>query len=357
LTNNNKAANSGIDALLGFEFQRNCALALLLDDYKRISNREFFLCIEHHDDFLFCYRSASLCDIEFIESYQAKKLSGGVWTIDARFAEIIAKILDVGYNLNSDPAPKCSTYSHSLTFISNTEFSLSYKPTKEEEKEGKVATTHLINEQNSKEHYNSIPKDIKDKIKDKLKEYHTKKSSQLNETELNNLHIQWIDFPRNKKNQKYILDGLMQREFPQIQDHSAAVELLQSLFRDVESVYNQGKIIRLLDKTKRVEGSDIKKAINIINKEQKAFELWRAHSTALAQKFRITLAIQTDYENYIKNTFEYLKDMSNNEHQIIKTFIKENNYTDNCNKRQQQLKSKRYGYFLLCAMCLCRILQ
>jgi hypothetical protein len=106
LSTRKKAANSGIDALLGFEFQRNCALYLLLDDYNRFKDREFFLCIEHHDDFLFCYRTGCRSNIQEIHSYQAKKLSGNVWTINERFSETIAKMLEVGSDLRSDSAPK-----------------------------------------------------------------------------------------------------------------------------------------------------------------------------------------------------------------------------------------------------------
>lgn len=327
MTKKSKAANSGVEALLGFEFQRNCALYLLLNNYAEISSREFFLCIEHHDDFLFCYRSDCLSNIEAIESYQAKKLSGGMWTIDARFAEAIAKMLDVGNALRNDSAPKCKDYAHSLTFISNTDIKLSYSPKKAEKLKGKTDVIHLLNEQNSKSRYDDIPEEIKNKIKEKVHEHCTKESSTFNEAEFSNLHIQWVDFPRNKNSQKDILVGLMHRKFPHIPDHSAAVELLLSLFRDVEAIYNQGKIINLLDKTKRVEGAEIKKALNIIETEQKTFELWRTNSLELTRKFRIPLGVQRNHENHIRNTFELLKDMSNNEHQIIKTFIKENDYT------------------------------
>ncbi|WP_044313537.1 hypothetical protein ACTACH_05950 [Pseudomonas syringae] len=327
MTNKKKAANSGIDALLGFEFQRNCALYLLLNDYARISSREFFLCVEHHDDFLFCYRSKCLSNIEVIHSYQAKKLSGSVWTIDARFAEVIAKMLGVGNNLKNDPATKCKDYVHSLTFISNTDIKLSYSPKKTEKANGKEDITHFLNEQNCKSHYNDIPEDIKNKIKEKVREHCLKESTIYHETELSNLQIEWVDFPRNKNSQKDSLVGLMCRKFPHISDHSAAIELLLSLFRDVEAVYNQGKIVSLLDKTKRIEGNEIKKAINVIQTEQKTFELWRTYSAELSRKFQIPIHIQNSHESRIKDTFELLKDMSNNEHQIIKNFIKENNYT------------------------------
>ena len=134
---NKKSANAGVDALTGFGFQRNCALYLLLNDYDSFKNREFFLCIEHHDDFLFCFKTSCLTQIEEIHAYQAKKLSGAIWKINPRLSEIIAKMLEVGNDLKEDPISKSSSYDHSLTFISNTETELKYTPLKQEKKNGK----------------------------------------------------------------------------------------------------------------------------------------------------------------------------------------------------------------------------
>ena len=329
LSKRKKAANSGIDALLGFEFQRNCALYLLLNDYSRFKGREFFLCIEHHDDFLFCYRTDCRSKIEEVHSYQAKKLSGSVWTIDKRFSEVIAKMLDVGNDLINDPAPKCQSYTHELTFVSNTEIKLNYKPTKQEKKEGKKEITYLLNEQNCKSSYGAIPADIKDKINQKVDSFCNNEEITFHKIELDNLHMQWVDFPRNKSTQKDALVGLMCRKFSHISDPLAAVELLLSLFREVEAIYNQGKVITLLDSTKRVEGDEIKQAIDIIETEQKTFELWREYSIGLSRQFRIPVGVQNNHENYIRNTFELLKDMNNREHQIIKSFVRENDYSMN----------------------------
>lgn len=324
-----KAANAGIDALLGFEFQRNCALYLLLSDYSHIKGREFFLCIEHHDDFLFCYRSACRSHIEEVHSYQAKKLSGSVWTIDKRFTEVIAKMLDVGNDLINDPAPKCQSYIHELTFVSNTDIKLSYKPTSQEKKDGKKEITYLLNEQNCKSSYSAIPEDIRDKINKKVDDFCKVEKINYYKPELDNLSIQWVGLPRRKNDQKDILVGLMCRKFPHVSDPTAAIDLLLSLFREVEAVYNQGKVINLLDSTKRVEGEEIKKAIGVIETEQKTFKLWRGYSVELSRKFRISIGIQNNHENYIRNTFELLKDMSNNEYQIIKKFVRENDYSMN----------------------------
>lgn len=322
-----KSANSGIDALLGFEFQRNCALYLLLGDYDRFKGREFFLSIEHHDDFLYCYRTDCRSNIEEVQSYQAKKLSGNVWRINERFSEVIAKILEVGNDLRNDPAPKCHSYTHELTFISNSDIELKFTPNRQEKEAGKKELTHTLNEQNCRCHYDAVPDDIKETIKKKVERFCSDAEVPCYESELDNLHIQWVDFPRTKQAQEDYLVGLMNRKFPHVSDSVAAVKLLLSLFREVEATYNQGKVITLLDSSKRIEGDEIKKAIDIIETEQKTFQLWRDYSTELARKFHIPIGIQNSYENQIRNTFELMKDMMNNEHQIIKSFVYENNYS------------------------------
>ncbi|WP_319548211.1 hypothetical protein [Desulfogranum marinum] len=266
-------------------------------------------------------------NIEEIHSYQAKKLSGSVWTINERFSEVIAKMLEVGNDLINDPAPKCQSYNHDLTFVSNTDIKLNYKPSSGEKKDGKKEITYLLNEQNCKCTYDCIPDDIKDKINKKVDSFCNKAKVTYHKHELDNLHIQWVDFPRRKNEQKDALVGLMFRKFPHVSDPIAAVELLLSLFREVEAVYNQGKIITLLDSTKRVEGDEIKKAIDVIETEQKTFKLWREYSTELSRKFRVPIGVQNNHRNYIRNTFELLKDMKNNEHQIIKSFVRENDYS------------------------------
>ena len=258
MTRRKSSANAGIEALLGFEFQRNCALYLLLENYDRFKKREFFLCIEHHDDFLFCYRSNYQDKIEEIQSYQAKKLSGAIWTINERFSEAIAKMLEVGNELISDPAAKCQDYTHELTFISNTDVKLAYKPRKDEKTQGKKEISCLLNEQNWKCSYNEMPREIKQTIDKKVETFCKEKDITYHKDQLDNLHIQWIGLPRRADDQKDLLVGRVFRNFPHVSDPKAAVELLLTLFREVEAVYNQGRVIRLLDKTKRIEGSEIK---------------------------------------------------------------------------------------------------
>ncbi|EMO3465942.1 TPA: hypothetical protein L7O48_004063 [Klebsiella variicola] len=323
----NKAVNAGVDALTGFEFQRNCALYLLLDNFNSFIDKNFFICIEHHDDFLFCYKTDCLAYINEIYAYQAKKLSGKIWTIDARFSEMVSKILLVGDNLKNDSFEKSEDYRHQLTFISNTEIELKYSPLKKLKAEGATEQIVKINEQNSTCVYNDLHESIKVKIENRITEVCNEESSVFHRQELDNLHIQWVDFPRTAAKQKESLIGLMVRKFPHIADPKAATDVILTLFRDVETVYNQGQEICLLDPTKRVEGEDIKKVMNIIDSQQKAFDYWRAEAKQFSMKFRIPLSIQKNHENYILNSFELLKDMSNYDYQIIKDFVRNNDYT------------------------------
>ncbi|TMP13705.1 hypothetical protein [Pseudoalteromonas sp. S2893] len=79
-----------------------------------------------------------------------------MWTINERFSELVAKILEVGNGLINDPTPKCANYTHELSFVSNTDIKLNYKPSKKEKQNGKEEITYLLNEQNSKCIYGAI---------------------------------------------------------------------------------------------------------------------------------------------------------------------------------------------------------
>ena len=51
-----KSTNAGVDAQTGFALQRNSALYLLLEEYhSKFKERKYFICLEHHDDFIFCF--------------------------------------------------------------------------------------------------------------------------------------------------------------------------------------------------------------------------------------------------------------------------------------------------------------
>jgi len=55
----NKYSNSGVDGAGGYEFQKHCALYIFLEKYEDIKDSKYFICLEHYEDFLFCYLDES----------------------------------------------------------------------------------------------------------------------------------------------------------------------------------------------------------------------------------------------------------------------------------------------------------
>lgn len=321
-----KAVNAGVTAQTGFELQRNCALLLILDDYNFYKDKSFFICIEHHDDFLFAFTTDNYKTLQEIYTYQSKKKSGSIWTINKDFGEIISKILDTGSNLVKDSMPKTHDYRHTLTFISNTNMSLKYNPNQKDRKEGKKLVAAQINEMNEKQVFNKLHPDIKNKISSSVKEYCKKNTKTVDESEFDNLALQWIDFPTKANRQRETLIGLMRSKFPHVVDPKASIELFIELFRKVEQTYNQKNIAKLLDESKRLYANDLQRTLDIIQKEQKTYEKWRNHAETFAPTFKIPLLVQESAKDKIRETFEYLKDLTNLDHMKIQKFIQDNDY-------------------------------
>ena len=241
-----KAVNAGVTAQTGFELQRNCALLLLLENYDFYKDKDFFLCIEHQDDFLFAFTTDNYKTLLKVETYQSKKKSGAVWKINADFGEVITKILGVGTTLRKDNMPKSKIYGHVLTFISNTGMSLEYNPTKKVQSSGEKPESCHINEQNEKQVFKDLPQSIQDRFNTQVKKHCQNKLIKVDETEFDNLSFQWIDFPKTAHKQKEALIGLMHTKFPHVVDSKASIELFIELFKRVEQIYNQKDIASLL---------------------------------------------------------------------------------------------------------------
>lgn len=321
-----KAVNAGVTAQTGFELQRNCALLLILDDYKSYKDKSFFVCIEHQDDFLFAFTTDDHKTLQEVYTYQSKKKSGSIWTINADFGEIITKILGTGTNLIQDNMSKTNDYKHKLTFVSNTDMSLKYSPNDEEKEEGKKPVSIKVNEMNEIQSFNSLHSDIRNKIDSSVKDYCKKNTKKFDEGEFNNLTLQWVDFPKTANKQREALIGLMHSKFPHVVDPKASIELFIELFRKVEQTYNQGDIASLLDESKRLYAEDLKTTLDIIEKEQRTYEKWRNHAETFAPTFKIPLLVQESAKDKIRETFEYLKDLNNLDHKKIQKFIYDNDY-------------------------------
>lgn len=298
----NKNVNAGVHASTGFEFQKHCALYILIENWEEHKDRKYFISIEHHDDFLFCYQNESDL-IENVKSYQAKK-SSSAWGMTNNFYDILNKILEVGKNLKADKTPKTATYYHSLTFMSNNLIKI---------------PNNIVNETNNLLKFVDIKSDIQEEIKDGIR----KISSDL--SEINNLSFAYIDFGKTSKSQKDQLMGLFFRIFgTQVQDHKAAVETLLSLFREIETTFNQGNITNLMDDSKQLKSEKITQAINIITTKSKAFDLWRKQKSEIARILEIPVSLQNDFELAFENSFDLFKDLKQVEHQKIFHFAKDN---------------------------------
>lgn len=58
-TNIRPKDNAGVHGGGGYEFQKICALYLLLDSYSELKEKEYFIYFEHFDDFVFCFTNDS----------------------------------------------------------------------------------------------------------------------------------------------------------------------------------------------------------------------------------------------------------------------------------------------------------
>jgi hypothetical protein len=185
-----KAVNAGVHASIGLEFQKHCALSLLFEKYQDMKHKKYFICLEHHDDFLFCYQTND-DSISSIDAYQAKK-SSVPWTMNAEIFELIKKMTDVGLNLNADNMPKTNNYTHNLEFITNNSITLNNGKRKKGE-----AKSITINESNCKIKFVELDEGIKKKIEAEIRKTINDSSEGLKE--LNNISIAYIDFPKTNE--------------------------------------------------------------------------------------------------------------------------------------------------------------
>lgn len=86
MTNSQNDVNSGVQANVGMDFQRNCALYIFLNNYHKIKDKNYFIILEHYDDIVFGFIDDQNL-LEKVETYQAKK-SADIWTNNYLF-EII----------------------------------------------------------------------------------------------------------------------------------------------------------------------------------------------------------------------------------------------------------------------------
>jgi hypothetical protein len=332
----NAAVNAGVHNSTGIEFQKHCAIYLLLSRFPLLNGQQYFLCIEHLDDVLFCFVNPTGA-ITNIEAYQAKK-SSTPWTMGNDLVTIVKKLTQTGLNLIADTHPKETSYSHTLDFITNDSIKLNCGM-----KDPKLAKTETINESNDAVKYATIDPAIKANFVKKLKKVSVSAANQL--AELDNLGFMRIDLPKKSKEQKNQLIGLISTVFgEQVSDPAAAIESLLLIFRDVENVLNNGNIVQLLDASKRVESGSIQHAINIITTKAKAYDMWRKQDDKLCTGLNISVFDRDRFKTQFQNSIDLFKDIKQAEHRKILAFAKTNKlqwqtHTDEVSCIQDMYKS------------------
>lgn len=298
----NKYANSGIHAGAGFELQKHMALFLILENFNNWKAKNYFLYFEHYEDFLFCFVD-DLKLIELIEIYQSKK-NDSDWKL-SELKPILQKMLNNLTMINSDTHPKTNPYQKIAYFTSNRAINLKY-----------------IKKQNSIKHDNVCMKfsELYVEIQNHLTSAFTAPQELA---EIDNLAFRFIDLNQTTKMQKNTLAGMLSEIVGDKIDSKAAVETLLSLFRGVETNFNQGNNIELSDTNKRIEKQKVDETMNIINTKKKAFDLWRSKSNEIAEAMKILLNEREEFCDSFKTSFDFFKDLNQVEHIKIYKFVKE----------------------------------
>lgn len=314
-----KTINSGPDAQNGFALQRNTAIFLLLENYfTKFQNKKYFVCLEHHEDFLFCYLNEN-DEVNLIEAYQSKKKSPDIWRLNPELYKILTKLLKTGKGLIQDGISKSSAYNHILYFSSNQTIDLKYDPNlKGTKKDKKVPVISVsIKADNTSSNFTFLPDEIKEKIKINITE------TDLH-NELDNLSFIWIPFTTIEKEQENQLVGKIDEVFGnQIFDKRAAIDTLICMFRKIETTYNNGNSVKLLDKTKRVSNSQVENAFNILTTRAKCFDYWHNKKAEVSSKLKIKITEKETFELTFDSAFDLFKSIKEAEHKKIFNFVNE----------------------------------
>jgi len=309
-----RTSNSGVDAQIGFALQRNTALYLLLENYeKKFKGKNYFVCIEHHDDFLFCFLNEKN-EAEYIEAYQSKKKAPSSWELNSDLIEIIVKVLSTGQSLINDKIVKSENYNHILFFSTNQTINLKVH----EERKRIIKASESIKGDNSLVSFIELDEAIKEKISNDITEINLK-------SQLDNLKFIWIDLNDTVEKQENELVGQIDRVFKsKIYNPRAALNTIIKLFQDVEYIYNQKNKVKLLDESKRVTSKKIEDTFNLLTTKSKCFDYWHNQSREVSIALRIKPLDRENFEFTFNSAFDFFKCYNHAEHRRILEFVKEN---------------------------------
>ncbi|MDD3467060.1 MAG: hypothetical protein PHE67_07910 [Campylobacterales bacterium] len=297
----NKYANSGVHSIAGFELQKHIALFLILENFNDWESKNYFLYFEHYDDFLFCFVDNSQV-IESIEMYQSKK-NDSDWTL-TELKPTIEKMLESLMLIDGDTHPKTDQHQKIAHFASNKTINLTHGKKK-----------NLIKSDNEFMKFSDLDREIQNHIKSIF-------TNPAQSAEIVNLAFRFIDLNQKPENQKNALSGMLSEIVGDKIDSKAAVETLLSLFRAVETNFNQGNRLELSDVRKRVSKQKINDTMNIITTQKKAFELWRSKADEIAKAMKIFPLERKEFSDYFNTSFDLFKDLNQVEHIKIYKFVK-----------------------------------
>jgi hypothetical protein len=304
-------SNSGVQANVGFDFQRNTCIYVFLDNYNALKKQEYFIMLEHYDDIVFGILN-SKGELSQVTTYQAKK-SSTVWTTNKVY-EIIQKISNSGIEMLKDTITKSLDYKQSQHFITNNTIALDYRCLTDK-KTKKV----YINETNESVAYTSLNVDCQNALKKGNKSV---KFDNQQIDHFKNLNFNYIDLGRNTKSQLELLRGKFETVFGKsIIDHTAARDTLIFHLKEIESAYNQGENSKFNDKHKRLESAKIDTILNILFTKNLALDFCRKKVEKICEELSINVFDAMSFELDFENSLDEFKDLKQGEHQKIIRFI------------------------------------
>lgn len=302
-------SNSGVEGGSGYSFQRCCVVFLLFEDYEKLNIENYFICLEHHEDFLFAFLDENK-HLKKIDTYQAKK-SRDDWKTDSELCEIIGKMTMVGKELVNNPHYKSNNYQHTLNFLTNRNILLTSK-----KEQGVKQDKVKVQVSNRRKNYSDLTEKIKQNIETRICQ------SILESTQLKNVYFQYIDLAQSYKSWQRELKGLSMEHFGQeVNDHEAVISTLMRLLEEAEQTYNDDNKVLLSDQRKRVTKDKINETFNMFTESKKSFDFWRKYSDQISTQLELKLPIRRRAQELLENCFDYFKDLQQVEYRKIYKFV------------------------------------
>lgn len=303
--------NSGVQANVGFDFQRNTCLYLFLEKYNTLKNLNYFIMLEHYDDIVFGFLNLN-GELTNVITYQAKK-SSKVWTTNQIY-EIVQKICNSGIELQKDDLKKTPDYNQAQHFITNNTIALDYQCT------STLKTRKMyVNETNENVKYLALNPDCQSALRKGNGEI------QFDDEQIShfqNLNFSYVDLNRSTTAQLEMLTGKFKTIFGKsILDHMAARDTFIYYLKEIESTYNQGDRPKLSDTKKKIDSSKINEILQVLTTKNLAIEFCRKKSNQICQELSINVFDAMNFELDFENSLDEFKDLRQGEHQKIIRFI------------------------------------